>query len=98
MASATQYRLTNPRKLFRAVTILALAASFSIASITGSVATNESPTPLEYVTVAYGDTLWGLAKIYAPEQDPRDWIEEVVLVNALSSVSLEPGQRIALPR
>ncbi len=50
-----------------------------------------------YVTVQYGDSLWSLANVYAPNSDPRDWIAEVVLLNALSSVDLTPGQQIALP-
>jgi peptidoglycan/LPS O-acetylase OafA/YrhL len=98
MSVAAPYRLTNPRKLFRAITILALASSFSIAGISGSVATNTEPVALEYITVGHGDSLWALARSYAPNQDPRDWIASVVSLNALSTASLEPGQRIALPR
>jgi hypothetical protein len=98
MSSNANYRLQNPRKLFRAVAILALAASFSVASLTGSFATNESGAELEYITVNSGETLWQLANQHAPAQDPRDWIAEVVAVNALTTVDLEPGQRLALPR
>lgn len=97
MATQITYRLQNPRKLFRAVTILALAVSLSIAGISGSQATSQSPGDLEFITVSSGDTLWQLATTFAPNQDPRDWIAEVVAINALSSVDLEPGQRIALP-
>lgn len=98
MTSNANYRLQNPRKLFRAVAIIALAASFSVASLTGSFATNESGAELQYITVNSGETLWQLAIQHAPSQDPRDWIAEVVAVNALTTVDLEPGQRIALPR
>lgn len=98
MTSNANYRLQNPRKLFRAVAIIALAASFSVASLTGSFATNESGAELQYITVNSGETLWQLAVQHAPSQDPRDWIAEVVAVNALTTVDLEPGQRIALPR
>lgn len=98
MASNAKYRLQNPRKLFRAVAILALAASFSVASLSGSFANSDSGAELEYVTVNSGETLWQLADQHAPSQDPRDWIAEVVAVNALTTVELQPGQRIALPR
>jgi predicted Zn-dependent protease len=98
MATSATYRLTDARKLFRGVAILALAISFSFASISGSVATNQTPAPLEFITVSSGETLWQLARHYAPGQDPRDWIAEVVTINALPSVELQPGQRIALPR
>lgn len=98
MASTANYRLQNPRKLFRAIAILALAASFSVASLTGSFATNGAGAELEYITINSGETLWQLADLHAPSQDPRDWIADVVALNALTSVDLEPGQRIALPR
>lgn len=98
MATRTNYRLQNPRKLFRAVTILALASSFSIAGFSGSFANNQPAAPLEFITVNSGETLWELASQHAPGEDPRDWITEVVAVNALTTVDLEPGQKIALPR
>ncbi len=97
MSAVTSYRLTNPRRLFRGIAILALAASFTMASIPGSFAGSQEAGELEYVTVQYGDSLWSLANVYAPNSDPRDWIAEVVLLNALSSVDLTPGQQIALP-
>ena len=97
MSAITSYRLTNPRRLFRGLAILALAASFTMASISGSFAGSEEPGVLEYVTVQSGDSLWSLADAYAPDADPRDWIAEVVLLNALTTVELTPGQQIALP-
>ncbi|MEY4409725.1 MAG: hypothetical protein RLZ99_198 [Actinomycetota bacterium] len=97
MSAVTSYRLTNPRRLFRGIAILALAASFTMASISGSFAGSQEASELEYVTVQSGDSLWSLADIYAPNSDPRDWIAEVVLLNALTSVDLTPGQQIALP-
>lgn len=97
MSAVTSYQLNNPRKLFRGVAIVTLAASFSIASMTGSFAGNETPAELSYVTVQAGDSLWNMAAVYGAGMDPRDWIAEVVLLNALESVDLVPGQQIALP-
>lgn len=95
---AVRYQLTNPRRLFRAMAALALAVSFVFAGISGSQAGSEiSGGSLEYITVQPGDSLWGLAEIYAGSTDPRDWIAEVVLLNSLSSAELTPGQQIALP-
>ena len=96
--SASSYKLSSPRKLFRGVAIVTLAASFSFASISNSLATNENPAPLEIITIAHGDSLWLLAGVYAPDQDPRDWIAEVVSVNSLETATIVPGQRISLPR
>lgn len=97
MSAITSYRLTNPRRLFRGLAILALAASFSMASISGSFAGSQEAGELEFVTVQSGDSLWSLADVYAPNDDPRDWIAEVVLLNALETAELTPGQQIALP-
>ena len=97
MSAVTSYRLTNPRRLFRGLAILALAASFTMASISGSFAGSQEAGELEFVTVQSGDSLWSLADVYAPNDDPRDWIAEVVLLNSLESADLTPGQQIALP-
>ncbi|MEY4961907.1 MAG: hypothetical protein RLZZ249_604 [Actinomycetota bacterium] len=98
MSKVNSYSLQNPAKLVRGLIIVGLAVSFSLAGINGSVATSEQPAPLDYITVGYGESLWDLAEVFAKGEDPRDWIAEVVAMNALSSTVLEPGQRIALPR
>ena len=97
MSAVTSYRLTSPRRLFRGLAILALAASFTMASISGSFAGSQEAGELEFVTVQSGDSLWSLADVYAPNEDPRDWIAEVVLLNSLETADLTPGQQIALP-
>lgn len=98
MSAKLTYRLQSPRKLVRGAAILTLAFGLSALGISGSMATNGQSVPLDYMTVSAGDTLWQLAAVHAPNQDPRDWISDVVSLNALTSIDLEPGQRIALPR
>ena len=90
------YRLTNPRRLVRGLSVLALASALSVVGVSNSVATSDAPTELVYVTVGQGESLWGLAETHATG-DPRDWIAEVVILNALDSSDLVPGQQIALP-
>jgi hypothetical protein len=97
MTAMTKYRVTNPRKLFRGLAIVVLTAGFAASSITGSMAGSGATGELEFLTITSGDSLWALASEHAPKGDPRDWIAEVVLLNNLESVDLEPGQRIALP-
>lgn len=97
MSNITSYRLTSPVKLVRAFAILAVALGFTFSSMTGSVAGNQPSAELVYITVQQGDSMWDLAAEYAPNSDPRDWIAEVVLLNALETVDLTPGQQIALP-
>lgn len=89
--------MTNPRKLFRGVAILVLTAGFAVSSISGSMAGSGAAGELQFFTVIAGDSLWELASEYAPGSDPRDWIAEVVLLNDLDSVEIQPGQRLALP-
>lgn len=95
--STTSYRLTNPAKLLRAFVILAVALGFSLTSLSGSMAGNQGQTTLTYITIQQGDSLWELASHHAPKSDPRDWIAEVVMLNALTTIDLTPGQQIALP-
>jgi hypothetical protein len=98
MSAKLNYKLQSPRKLVRGVAIFTLAFGLSAAGISGSMATSNPASPLDYATISAGDTLWELAAVHAPDQDPRDWIADVVSLNALQSIDLEPGQRIALPR
>jgi hypothetical protein len=97
MLALGNYKLQNPGRLARAAIILAVAIGFSISSISGSVAGDAGPVELEYITVQQGESLWELAGEYAPNADPRDWIAEVVMINALETIDLTPGQQIALP-
>lgn len=97
MQKLSAYELTDPRRFARAIVILMLAVVLSVVGITGSVATDSEPGNLIYITVSQGDSLWSLAEAHAKGQDPRDWIAEVVMTNALQSSDLIPGQQIALP-
>jgi hypothetical protein len=97
MSSITSYKLTSPAKFARALVVLAIALGFTFTSFSGSVAGDSGPVQLDYITVQQGDSLWDLAGEHALGTDPRDWIAEVVLLNALSTIELTPGQQIALP-
>lgn len=97
MQKLSAYQLTDPRRFARAIVILVLAVAMSVVGITGSVATDTEPGSLTFITVSQGDSLWSLAEVHSKGQDPRDWIAEVVMTNALESSDLIPGQQIALP-
>ena len=60
-----------------------------------NVASDE--TNFAHITVRSGDTLWGIAQRYAPNQDPRDFITKLVALNNLESSSLAAGMQLALP-
>lgn len=97
MQKIGSYHLTDPRRLVRVLSVMVLAIALSVLGISGSVATDAEPGELTYITVSQGDSLWSLAETHAEGQDPRDWIAEVVMTNALETIDLIPGQQIALP-
>lgn len=104
MSTVNQASLTPAaRKLVRKAIVVAIAAAsvfgFGNASFIGGAAANSesSPAQYEYVTIAAGQTLWDLAEELAPNQNPQDWMQDLVNLNGLTSTDLQPGQRIALP-
>jgi LysM repeat protein len=50
------------------------------------------------MTVLSGDTLWSIATMISPHEDPRDVVAKIISLNQLETASLMPGQDIALPR
>jgi LysM repeat protein len=49
------------------------------------------------VTIQPGETLWQLAEETAPNADPRDFVQDVVSLNALDGAGLQAGQQLAIP-
>ncbi len=65
------------------------------ATVAGS--TQGETTKFTYVTVYSGDTLWSLAEEYASNQDPRDFIAQLVALNNLEDSVISAGMQLALP-
>jgi hypothetical protein len=53
---------------------------------------------LTSVVVHPGQTLWSIALQAEPSADPRVVMQEIIDLNALQSGSVEPGQRLWVPR
>jgi hypothetical protein len=53
---------------------------------------------LRSVVVLPGQSLWSIATQYEPGSDPRNAIQEIIDLNALSGTSVQPGQQLWLPR
>lgn len=67
---------------------------------TSAIATSASTSAVvefDYVTINAGESLWQVAERVAPASDPRDVVADIVSLNQMSSSSVEPGQRIAIP-
>ena len=51
----------------------------------------------EVHTVEPGETLWGIARYYYPQRDPRYIVHQIRQSNNLETATLQIGQRIILP-
>jgi nucleoid-associated protein YgaU len=49
------------------------------------------------VVVHPGDTLWGIAAEHYPGDDIRQQVTEIMQLNRLTSVTIQPGERLVLP-
>jgi LysM repeat protein len=91
-------RLTRRGRLVILVMLLAVGAVLSMAvASSGAASSAAEQVPVQYVTVAPGDTLWSIAGEVAPGTDRRDTVAEIVELNALDGSSVQAGQRIAVP-
>ncbi len=93
-------RLTpRGRLVVVALFLLTLLAGGVLFGSTATRASGEAGAPqnYDYLIVQPGQTLWGIAKDVAPQQDPRATIEAILRLNALPDAGIEAGQRIALP-
>ena len=53
---------------------------------------------LRSVVVQPGESLWAIAEQADPAGDPRSVMQEIIDINALHGTSVQPGQRLWLPR
>ena len=93
-------RLTRRGRLVMVVLFLvALLAGGVLFGSTSTRATGEAGPARDYryLVVQPGETLWGIAKSVAPQEDPRATIEAIRRLNAMPDTGVEAGQRIALP-
>ncbi|WP_429309781.1 LysM peptidoglycan-binding domain-containing protein [Paenibacillus mucilaginosus] len=83
---------------FIVVLLLALLGGLS-ASVSGQDvhAAGTALEEHEFVYVHQGDTLWEIASEYAPDEDIRDYIDEIKKLNGLKSSALQTGQKLLLP-
>jgi LysM repeat protein len=91
-------RLTRRGRLVILAMLLAVGAVLSLTVTSSGLASSAAQqVPVQYVTVAPGDTLWSIAGEVAPGTDRRDTVAEIVELNALDGSTVQAGQRIAVP-
>lgn len=62
-----------------------------------SLLARREPVAAETVTVAQGDTLWGIASRRYPDADVRQEVYEIEQLNGLRGPTIMAGQRLRLP-
>jgi hypothetical protein len=98
--TTTSLRITRRGRvvLGLALALAVMALSVFLAS-SGALAESDAVSnDFEYITVLSGDTLWSIATMISPHEDPRDVVANIIFLNQLETASLMPGQEIALPR
>jgi hypothetical protein len=78
------------------VMLLAVLAGFTIGR-GSSLAAGAGRAPERHVIVEPGETLWSVAARVAPTRDPRAVVADLETLNHLSSPTVEPGERLAVP-
>lgn len=88
----------------RAVLAALIAVPLATAAVVGGVGAmgatataTHAASHFSYVTVEPGESLWQLAQQVAPNADPRDVVQAITDLNALTSGVVQPGQRLAVP-
>ncbi len=76
-----------------------LVTAFSLGRVGSQAATTARVTPvLQQTTVHAGETLWAVARRIAPDNDPREVVQQLRSLNHLERASLQVGQQLLLPR
>ena len=89
--------------LLAAVSLVLAALAWMAVAARAQAADSGSPPGAVYqnlssVVVHPGQTLWSIAAQAEPSADPRVVMQQIIDLNALQSSSIEPGQRLWVPR
>jgi hypothetical protein len=93
-------RLTRRGRLLATLVLLAgfLAGGVLLAGGLATAGTEPgAAATAERITVAPGETLWGIAEREVPGTDPRDTVAEILELNHLQSAAVEAGSVLLLP-
>jgi LysM domain-containing protein len=104
----TRVRLTRRGRivvaaLITACVVLVVALAWLAGTARAEAAGSGSPASAVYhslrsVVVQPGESLWTIATQADPAGDPRTVMQEIIDINALHGTSVQPGQRLWLPR
>lgn len=96
-----EVRLTRRGRIVVLVLACAVVAAVAVMLAAGSAATDDagSAAQVEVVSVAPGDTLWGIAGDVAADLDidVREAVQRVEQLNAIEGGVVYPGQELRVP-
>ncbi|MFC5603149.1 cell division suppressor protein YneA [Sporosarcina koreensis] len=75
--------------------IVFLCTAFTLAAVMKEAKT--ASTSFVELTIAEGDTLWGLAQDYSGKDQPTKWIAKVMELNDMQSTTIRTGETLKLP-
>ncbi|MFZ6990793.1 hypothetical protein ACO0E1_02775 [Curtobacterium sp. RRHDQ66] len=100
-AVRTRLRLTRRGRVvfttLAALPVLIVVGLFALNGGQAAAGNTAADVHFQTVTIEPGETLWQLAEQTAPNADPRDFIADVVSLNALDGSGVQAGEQIAIP-
>jgi LysM repeat protein len=97
----SRLRLTRRgRMVFTTLAALPVLVGVAVFALNGgqaSAGNTSADVHFQTVTIQPGETLWQLAEETAPNADPRDFVQDVVSLNALDGSGVQAGQELAIP-
>jgi len=79
-----------------AAPVLALGALGVLQATTAIAGQTAAEVSHETVVVQPGETLWSIASIVAPDDDPREVVADIQRINGIGG-AIQPGQELAIP-
>jgi hypothetical protein len=89
-------RLTRRGRLVVLVLLLVLVGGLTALAAAPGEASGR-PAARATTVVRPGDTLWSIARRYAPARDTFETIDEIRRLNGITDYTVHPGQQLALP-
>ncbi len=95
-------RIVVSALVMAAVLLVAVLAWFGGATRAEAAGSGSPPSAvyrnLAKVVVQPGESLWAIAAQAEPTADPRSVIQQIIDLNALGGASIQPGERLWVPR
>ena len=107
VSSPPPLRLTRRGRVVVATLVVAIIAGIALAvamlAAGGAQAANHGQPRAGYqgmheIVVKPGQTLWSIASAAEPGADPRDVVQQIMTVNAMTGTTISAGQLLWVPR